>query len=89
MGFFILSLFITSAFAAIGPIATLNIVNDNVSPDGFTRAYVYCTGLSLTIEAHYYQRCSRRWHLSWSTHTGIQGLLHILRSAMLSPAHFC
>ncbi|KIY74418.1 multicopper oxidase [Cylindrobasidium torrendii FP15055 ss-10] len=42
--FVILSLFASSALAAIGPVATLDIVNANVSPDGFTRAAVLAGG---------------------------------------------
>lgn len=30
----------TGSYAAIGPTASLFIVNDNISPDGFTRSWV-------------------------------------------------
>ena len=31
---------IAKVYAAIGPSADLSIVNDNIAPDGFNRAYV-------------------------------------------------
>lgn len=33
-------LFLSGVHAAIGPVADVHIVNQNISPDGFTRSFV-------------------------------------------------
>lgn len=35
--------FVATAFAAIGPVADINIANHNLAPDGFTRSFVLLT----------------------------------------------
>ena len=36
---------VATAYAAIGPVADLNITNADISPDGFTRAAVVTNGV--------------------------------------------
>ena len=38
-------LFTVSAYAAIGPITDLTISNDDIAPDGFTRAAIVMNGV--------------------------------------------
>ncbi len=42
--FFLVTALATRSFAAIGPVTDLNIVNANISPDGFARDAVLAEG---------------------------------------------
>ncbi len=43
MRLLLLASLLVVVYAAIGPIADMDIVNGNISPDGFQRAFVFST----------------------------------------------